>query len=354
MSDILDLPKFYQPETVMRWDYRTNPAALARAAAAAASVGLSASDRRRVLLLLIDMQLDFCHPRGSLFVAGRGCVGALRDSCRIAEFIYRNARRVTDIIATTDAHTLFQCFFPEFWLLLGAAGAPSAHTLIGMDGNLLVNRALDGSIIASVVPDPNVLQYISQSDYTWLFRQMEYYVRRLEENGKPPLYLWPHHCLQGSSGQGIMPIVHEAMLYHGFLRRSPPRIVQKGMHPLTENYSVFRTEVTTTFDGMRLVHGEDDLLTSVAGYDAVIVAGEASSHCVAASLADVRKYFDFVSCRGRPDNFYILTDCMSPVVVPGADFTDQAAAELKLCEEAGMHLVKSTTSIDEWPDFPSV
>lgn len=353
MSDEFAYPEFYQTNDLLHvWSDRINTARIARAAAAVASVGMSACDKRRVLLLLIDMQKDFCHWDGALFVAGRDGAGAFNDCRRAVEFIYRNVGRVTDIIATADAHSLFQCFFPEFWMLPGAAGSPSAHTLIGMDGNLLVNRALDGSIITPVVPDPNISRYVSQSNYMWLYGQMAFYVRQLEENGKPPLYLWPHHCLQGSGGQGIMPIVHEAMLYHGFLRRSPPRIVQKGMHPLTENYSVFRPEVTTTLDGMRLVYDDDDLMTSVAGYDAVIVAGEASSHCVAASLADVRKYFDFVSCRGRPDNFYILTDCMSPVVVPGADFTDQADAALKLCEEAGMHLVQSTTPMDEWPDFP--
>jgi hypothetical protein len=51
--------------------------------------------------------------------------------------------------------------------------------------------------------------------------------------------------------------------------------------------------------------------------------------------------------------FYLLTDCMSPVVVPGADFTDAADEALKGFEASGMHLVQSTTPMREWPDFPA-
>jgi hypothetical protein len=44
---------------------------------------------------------------------------------------------------------------------------------------------------------------------------------------------------------------------------------------------------------------------------------------------------------------------MSPVVIPPAnlDFTPQAEAALERYRKAGMHVVKSTTPVEDWPDF---
>ncbi len=39
---------------------------------------------------------------------------------------------------------------------------------------------------------------------------------------------------------------------------------------------------------------------------------------------------------------YLLDDCTSPVVVPGADFTDAGNEAFAKFSKAGMHLVKST------------
>jgi nicotinamidase-related amidase len=46
---------------------------------------------------------------------------------------------------------------------------------------------------------------------------------------------------------------------------------------------------------------------------------------------------------------YLLEDCTSPVVVPGViDYTDQGDAAFKRFAEAGMHVVRSTDSIETW------
>ena len=76
----------------------------------------AASDETRVHLLLIDVQKDFCFPEGSLYVAGRSGTGAIDDSRRIAEMIYRNLGAITDITTTLDTHLAYQIFFPSFWL----------------------------------------------------------------------------------------------------------------------------------------------------------------------------------------------------------------------------------------------
>ena len=47
---------------------------------------------------------------------------------------------------------------------------------------------------------------------------------------------------------------------------------------------------------------------------------------------------------------YLLEDCTSPVVVPGAvDYTDEADLAFARFAEAGMHVVRSTDPIESWP-----
>jgi hypothetical protein len=49
------------------------------------------------------------------------------------------------------------------------------------------------------------------------------------------------------------------------------------------------------------------------------------------------------------EKVYILSDCMSPVVVPGADFTPHAEEALRRFADHGMHVVRSTDPIESWP-----
>ena len=53
---------------------------------------------------------------GSLYVGGRSGRGAIDDSRRIAEFVYRNLNALTNITTTMDTHFAYQIFFPSFWV----------------------------------------------------------------------------------------------------------------------------------------------------------------------------------------------------------------------------------------------
>src|SRR4051794_3580786 len=89
----LPLPSFYDPQSAERWAHSPDQQALSTAAAAwrkAHALRPSAADKDSVHLLLIDVQKDFCFPQGSLYVAGRSGRGAIEDSRRTAEFVYRN------------------------------------------------------------------------------------------------------------------------------------------------------------------------------------------------------------------------------------------------------------------------
>ena len=85
------------------------------------------------MLLLVDVQKDFCFPQGSLFVAGRSGRGALDDNRRLATFLYRNLDRVTATVSTLDSHLPHHIFSPSFWI--GRDGEPlAAHRIAGRGG----------------------------------------------------------------------------------------------------------------------------------------------------------------------------------------------------------------------------
>jgi nicotinamidase-related amidase len=347
-ADELPLPDFYQPAAAARWDHRPDAEALlAHAMRWRRQHRLlpSAADRRRVLLLVVDAQKDFCHPEGTLYVGGRSGRGAVDDSDRLARFIYRNLGRLSEITCTMDTHFPFQIFSPAFWR--DAAGAPPAP-----------HREITADDIArrDVRPNPDMTDWLAGGDEEWLLRQVAFYCRRLEEAGRYRLYLWPPHCLLGSDGHALVGVIHEARLFHAYARSSRDGIEVKGGHALTENYSVLSPEVLERHDGGRLAERNTALVDTLLAAEAVVVAGQAASHCVKSTLEDLLEAIEGRD-RALARRVYVLRDCMSSVAVPdpareGAflfDFTPQTEAALARLAAAGMHVVDSTQPMADWP-----
>ena len=105
-------PSFYDSRRIGTL-FHPDTAEISRSAAQA---GLqdSSSDTFRIQLLLIDMQIDFCHTRGARYVPG-----ALGDIWRSIEFIYRHAARITAITCSLDSHVpsggVGHALDPELW-----------------------------------------------------------------------------------------------------------------------------------------------------------------------------------------------------------------------------------------------
>jgi nicotinamidase-related amidase len=343
---MLPIPQFFDPKRAADYGYRPDAAQIASAATAWRAhhqIKPSAAAESRVHLLLIDVQKDFCFPEGSLYVAGRSGTGAIDDSRRIAEMIYRNLGTITDITCTLDTHLAYQIFFPSFWL--------DKH-----DSPLSAFRTITSDEIAAgeVRPNPAMAKWLCGGNYTWLCKQALFYCKELERAGKYQLYLWPPHCLLGSDGHALAGIVHEARLFHAFARTSQSAVEVKGGNPLTENYSVLRPEVLSRFDGAALAQRNTQFLHTLLAADAVVIAGQAASHCVKSTIDDLLTEIaaaDPVLAK----KVYLVTDCMSAVTVPdgsggfAADFTAQADAALAKFANAGMNLVKSTDPITSWP-----
>jgi nicotinamidase-related amidase len=298
----------------------------------------AAADTTRICLLAIDVQNTFCIPDFELFVGGQSGMGAVDDSRRLCEFIYRNLGVITQIIPTMDTHTAMQIFHPIFWVNAAGEHPIPAATMITFEevqqGVWRVNPAIAPSLF--------------NGNLEALQRHALHYTKKLTDAGKYPLTVWPYHSMLGGIGHAIVSAVEEAMFFHAIARSSQTQFELKGSHPLTENYSVLRPEVMENVEGGVLAQKNTSLIQTLLEFDAVIVAGQAKSHCVAWTIADLLTEIQ-VFDPALANKVYLLEDCTSPVVVPGViDFTEQADAAYQRFAEAGMHVVQSTDAIAHW------
>jgi nicotinamidase-related amidase len=298
----------------------------------------AANDKTRICLLLIDVQNTFCIPGFELFVGGQSGMGAVNDNIRLCEFIYRNLGAITDIIVTLDTHTATQIFHPVFWV--NEAGEhPSPMTIITLAD---VEKGL-------WKVNPTIAANFDTGGYEHLQNYAYHYVQQLDKVGKYPLTIWPYHSMLGGIGHALVAAIEEVCFFHDQVRDSQTQFEMKGGNPLTENYSVLRPEVLEDRKGHSIAQKNTALIQKLLQYDAVVVAGQAKSHCVAWTvddlLTEIQKQDSTLA-----QKVYLLEDCTSPVVVPGIiDFTVQSNVIFQRFTNAGMHNVKSTEAIASWP-----
>jgi nicotinamidase-related amidase len=261
----------------------------------------------------------------------------VEDNRRLCQFIYRNLGRLTHIIATQDTHRAMQIFHPIF--LVDAGGQnPAPYTLVSL-GDLQSGRWKFNPAVADSLG----------IDVIYGHQQLLHYAEELERRGKYALTIWPYHAMLGGIGHALVSAVEEALFFHTIARNNQVELEIKGENPLTEHYSAIGPEVLDGPDGRLLAGKNKRFLQIIQDFDAVIVAGQAKSHCVAWTIDDLLAQIQARDSR-LAQKVYLLDDCTSPVVVPGvADYTDQAEAAYEKFARAGMHRVLSTQPINEWP-----
>jgi nicotinamidase-related amidase len=290
----------------------------------------AADDQTRIGLLAIDVQNTFCIPEFELFVGGRSGMGAVEDNVRLCEFIYRNLGIITKIIVTMDTHLAAQIFHSVFWVN-HAGEHPPAMRMISLEDVEAGLWKANPAIAPSLKLNPAHLQ-----DYAL------HYVRKLNIDAKYPLTIWPYHSMLGGIGHALVSSLEEACFFHNIARSSQTCFEIKGNNPLTENYSVLKPEVLTNQDEQAIAQKNTALIQTLLEFDAIIIAGQAKSHCVAWTIDDLLTEIQARDPK-LAQHVYLLEDCTSPVVVPGViDFTDQADAAFQRFAHAGMHVVKST------------
>ena len=337
------IPAFFSPEKVNDWRWRVAyQERMLDAIGWREDFGISpaGAESFRSCLLLVDMQLTFCHPDFELFVSGRSGRGALDDTINLCNFIYRNLGSLTGIVATFDSHSTMQIFHSDFWVDSNGRH-PDPYTVISTadidKGRWIANPEMSAYRFAPFSGEEEIQSYA------------RHYVHALEERGRYPLIIWPYHAMHGSFGCSMAPALQEAVFFHSIARHTKPVFEEKGENCLTENYSVLSPDVLTDQHDRVIAHRNEDLVNILLDYDRLIIGGEASSHCLAWTVEDL---LEEIRMRdpGLARKVYILTDCASSVVLKGGhDFTEDAEKAFETFRKAGMHLVKST----EIASFPA-
>ena len=299
----------------------------------------AAEDTFRVGLLIVDAQNTFCIPEFELYVGGRSGTGAVDDSGRLCQFIYRNLHTITQVIPTMDTHQAMQIFHAIY--LSDADGKhPDPFTLISVEDIEKGRWRFDPQVARGLGIDQKYGQ-----------RHLLSYTRQLRDTGKYALTIWPYHSMLGGIGHALVSAIEEAVFFHSIARYSQANFHVKGSNPLTEHYSVLGPEVTVGPDRQTIARKDLKLIEALLEFDAVVIAGQAKSHCVAWTIDDLLQSV-LERDSTLANKVYLLEDCTSPVVIPGIiDYTSVADAAFQRFTDAGMHVVRSVDPIASWPDI---
>lgn len=233
-------------------------------------------------LLIIDPQNDFLDIPG----AALPVTGANADMDRLAQWLQQHTTEVESITVTLDSHASVGIERTSFW----------QHS----DG-----KAVDPFTVITAA-DLQAGKYKPRHSGT--DAEVLAYLQALETNAKRQLVVWPVHCVVGTWGHNIHGALSDALAQWEALTGKICDKVLKGQNHMTEQYSAFKAEVPRA-DDPRTALRRDLLERLNKGSNTLLVAGEASSHCVAASVDDMIANLS----SERLCQTVLLTDCMSPV-----------------------------------------
>lgn len=337
------IPPHFSPDKVdqvWRVDYN-GLAPVAESWAKAHGIKSAVNDSTRICLMPIDVQNTFCIPGFELFVGGQSGTGAIDDNRRLAEFVYRYLKILTAVTPTLDTHTVMQIFHPLFWINGKGEHPIGGVTMISLNDVEKGVWRVNPAVVFSVTGNKEL--------YAALQAHALHYTKRLTEDGKYALMIWPYHAMLGGIGHALVSSCEEAFFFHNIARRSQTGFEIKGGNPLTENYSVLRPEVLDGPSGTPIATKNSAFFKKLLDFDVVIIGGQAKSHCVAWTIDDLLTEIKTKDPK-LAQKVYLLEDCTSPVVLPGIiDFTDMANAAFERFRKEGMHVVRSTDPIEEWP-----
>lgn len=238
---------------------------------------------KKVVLLTIDPQVDFCSPTGSLFVSG-----ADKDMQRLSTMVKRIKGDLSDIVCTLDSHRTLHIAHPIWWE--DAQGNhPAPFTLI--------NEAdVTGANPKWQATNPAYRQ-----------RSIEY-VKTLAVNGRYVLCIWPPHCLIGSQGYAVYPELFDAFC-EWENQFAAINYVTKGSNVFTEHYSALLADVFDPEDPNTGLNTNLLNLCQDPNVALIAISGEAGSHCVPNTIRDIANNFGEDNIK----KFRLLEDTISPV-----------------------------------------
>lgn len=240
-------------------------------------------------LLVIDPQNDFCDLPEARRPAGAApalpVAGADADMQRLAALIADTGSAIAAITVTLDSHHRLDIAHPTFWQRADGADVTPFTEITAKQVRGGAFRPRDAASL------PRALSYLDA----------------LEARGRYTLMVWPVHCEMGTWGHAVHAEVATACRIWEAQRGRTIQSVRKGENPWTEHYSAVLAEVPDADDPHTQLNAA--LLAELDRADRILIAGEASSHCVRATTEHIVANL----ARGRPERIALVTDCMSPV-----------------------------------------
>lgn len=238
---------------------------------------------KKTCLILIDSQNDFCNPEGSLYVPG-----AKNDIKNISNFIIKNEDKISNIIATMDSHFPLNITNPKFWYVGDDKNThPLPFTIITKE------EVLNG-------------EYHTKYGYDAIP-----YLEHLEKENKQ-LILWPSHCIINTIGWLLDTKLAFTLDRYCYNTGKNYTILMKGMHPHTDQYSIFNPEMNID-DEYGEVSDDIKLIKDLSEKcDEIIFCGEAADVCCLNSI----KYLVNSPLHWAEDilkKSIIFKDCMSAI-----------------------------------------
>lgn len=244
-------------------------------------------------LVIIDPQQDFII--SPTFTGALGVPGAYEDMLRIGEYIRKE--NPSHIVVTLDTHNVFDIAHNAWWINQ-EGGNPTPFTLITAED-------VKNGVWKAAKPE--------------FQEHAEFYVKKLEEQDKYKLYIWPNHCIEGTEGHKVNPELIKDLQDWEVTNNKKVEYIYKGMNHKTEHYSALKAEVVLEEDEDTKLR--KDIIDKLVSYDEVVITGEASSHCVGGTTVD---YLENIS-EDKRNKVSILKNCMSPV--PGFEAGEEAFFE---------------------------
>ena len=229
-------------------------------------------------LFLVDPQRDFMDERDSPMAVKGGIV----DMMNLTDLVFAHGDQIDRVVVSLDQHPYNHIAHSEMWLDKRNRHPKPFTQIRNAD-------ILEGQWRASVDSTRQL-----QADY----------VKNAEEAGAS-LTIWPHHCITGSRGATMCPRLN----YDLEQWANPTRLIHfyhKSNNWSTEHISAFKTIIPRYDDGTTWFN---NYLYNAIQADTILIAGEALSHGIKATVLDAIEY---ASASKIAERMVILEDCTSP------------------------------------------
>lgn len=212
---------------------------------------------KKIALLIVNPNNDYIDPtNGSMYIKNSETV-----MMELAKWIHQNYSKITTIFCCLECHTIRHISFPGYWKR-GQKGSVDPCPNMSITYQDFKNELI-------TVNDSRKLQWV------------ESYLRELSIRKKAHLLL-PYHCIDGSLGQAMTPILSNTFINRGI----NPQIIRYGQWPDSEMTGVFEFDYPVNFPGLDIPENKG-LMKVLLKYDKILIAGITKEGSIAESIASL-------------------------------------------------------------------